>query len=158
MACELGNIAKIPYIPYITTMPGSRECAHSSGNKVVLTLVALTWLWWGGQHLLVKGWGLHAFSWAVEGVHCHCLGDGPAGDGVDRLGFTGSITSLGRIEGVSVGGRVVGVVVVVAVVCVCVVSVFVVGVQCLALVCVRVCCCMCKLVCLCVCACVVEWL
>ena len=98
MSCELGNIAKIPYIPYITTMPGSRECARSSENKVVLTLVALTWLWWGGQHLLVKGWGLHAFSWAVEGVHCHCLGDGPAGDGVDRLGFTRSITSLGRME------------------------------------------------------------
>ena len=128
MACELGNIAKIPYIPYITTMPGSRECTHSSGNRVVLTLVALAWLRWGGQHLGLKGWDLHAVSWAVGVNHCHCLGDGPAGNGVDRVTSTGSITSLGRIEGVSAGGRVVGVVVVVAVVCVCVVSVFVVGV------------------------------
>ena len=71
----------------------------------------------------------------MEEVHCHCLGDGPAGDGVDRLDFTRSITSLGRMEGGFGGGRVACVVVVVAVVCVCEVFVVVVCVWCLALVC-----------------------
>ena len=78
MSCELGNIAKIPYIPYITTMPGSRECAHSSENMLVLTLVALAWLWWGGQHLWLVGGVLHGALRVVRLSGYHCLGGNPA--------------------------------------------------------------------------------
>ena len=78
MACELGNIAKIPYIPYITTMPGSRGYAHSSGKRVVLTLVGLAWLWWGGQHLWLVGGILHVALGVVRLSEYHCLGGDPA--------------------------------------------------------------------------------
>ena len=87
MACELSNFAEIPYIPYITTMPGSRGYAHSSGKKVVLTLVAMAWLWWGSQHLWLKGRVLHAFTGAVGSDLNHCLGEGPAWDEVDSPGY-----------------------------------------------------------------------
>ena len=54
---------------------------------MVLTLVAMAWLWWGSQRLWLKGRVLHAFTGAVGSGLNHCLGDGPAWDEVDSPGY-----------------------------------------------------------------------
>ena len=62
---------------------------------MVLTLVGLAWLWWGGQHLWLVGGVLHVARGVVRLSGYHCPGGDPACDGVDLSGFTGSRTSLG---------------------------------------------------------------